>query len=147
MKPLADATQEDIKSVLAAIGQGESPTHAVQTLFDVTDQDAEIMARMWVTALKEETLLTPGLLEAVMSKDGAMKRLAVLALYAEQEETQRKALMDIAKLQQWVNDNPNINLGILTGSMQEVEAFLKQHDARAQQILPPSLREPLPEKS
>ena len=143
MKALSEGTPEDLDAIGQAIRQGERPVAAVQAIFDISEKDAEIFARECLQSLKEQSQQTPAVLEEILTKDGALKRLAVLALYAEQEDTQRKAVMDIAKLQQWVDENPSINLSILSGSKQDVDAFLLQHQDRLTAIMPK--RESLPE--
>lgn len=131
MKLLSEATPQDISSVLRLIAAGEKPSSAVLSIFNVSVQDAEAIGRMWVESHKSETLVDD---DAILTKEGALKRLAVLALYSEDEETQRKATMDIAKLQKWVEDPSAVNLNILNGSMQDIENFLLAHSARLKEL-------------
>lgn len=136
--------EDDIRQFLSLVAEGEAPVAAVQVLFDVSDVDAEALSKNWISQFKQENPFgADNLTSAILTKDGALKRLAVLAVFGDNEDTQRKAVMDIAKLQQWVDETPRIVQQVLQGSPQETERFLRDHAGEFKSLLE-SMGEPTP---
>ena len=125
MKHLNEATPEDVTQFLSLCALGEKPVNAILSIFNVTEKDAEVVSKQWLLEHKTQQVEVDTL--SILTREGALKRLAVLALFGENEEIQRKAVMDIAKLQKWVDETPHISQTLLTCTLQEGEAFLREH--------------------
>ena len=135
MKTIGEATPQDQEAFFSLVAEGEKPIAAFLSLFEATEKDAELFATQWLKEKVKAVSSQETNLETILTKDGALKRLAVLALFGENEEIQRKAVMDIAKLQKWVDETPHISQTLLTCTLQEGEAFLREHASEVEAML------------
>jgi len=136
MKSLHEATEDDIREVLLSIAGGSLPSQVMSERFDASPKDLQVTLQSWMKQYKEDMPFGEEVAtETILTKEGALRRLAVLALYSEQEETQRKAVMDIAKIQKWVDDSTTVLNTLMSGSMQDLEKYFTEHTDQLEQVL------------